>query len=1025
MKQVFRFIFIVILFFSVFGQMSFAQRMLISTEPDASFKRAKDLYEKQKYGAAQKVFTDYIHQKGSESSGYVVDAEYYSAVCAIELYNADASYLVSRFVKSHPESPRSQELFFRLGKYHYNLKNYDEAITCFKKIDRSGLSQEEVAEYWFDMGYSYFSKDSLEKARKCFNEIKDTDNKYSSPATYYYSHISYTQKNYGTALKGFLKLTDDETFAPIVPYYIVQIYYLEQNYDKVIDYAANMLDSVSPGRAAEVSRIVGESYYRKNKFRECIPYFEKYFEEAKNPSKEDCYELGYAYYKNQDYSKAAKEFEPLADLNNLISQNAMYHLADCYIHLHDKNSARMAFSSASKLDFDPKIKEDALFNYALVTYELSYSPFNEAVNALNEYIKQYPNSERTDEAYTYLVQAYLTTKNYKDALEFLDKIKVKDESALKAYQRAAYYRGLELLTNQEYGEAIALFNKSLKYGQFYKDILAKTYFWKGEAYYRLGKYTEAIVNYNDFLTSHDASFIKEYNQSHYSLGYAYYNRKEYTNAMLWFKKFVTLMKSSRDKTVCDAYNRIGDTYFVAKRYWDAMENYEKAIAMKTADVDYAMFQKAFCYGLVDRNEKKIELLSSLMKDYPNSPYIDNALYEMGKSYIALKNRKMAIEYYNRLLSDYPSSSYVKKALLQLGLEYYNDDNNDKALESYKRLVKEFPATDESRYALTGIKNIYVDMNQIGEYVNFMKSLGNEQNVSTAEQDSLTFTAAENLYMAGDCSKSLESMNKYIENYPNGNFLVTAHFYKADCDSKQKNYDQALKSYNYIISKPKSDFTEQALMGAAEINFNQKDYAAAFDNYSMLEKQAENKNNVLEALTGEMRCAFLSKNYNQTLASAHKILSTDNVSEELTREAGYKIARTYYDHDSIDSAMIYFRPLSKEVRSAEGAEAKYRVAEILYRKSNFKESEKELFDFISKNTAYQNWIAKGFILLSDIYVQKGDDFQASHTLQSIIDNYDNKTDGILDEAKEKLKKIDDRKMFHQSEGNTDRKNKEQK
>ena len=34
------------------------------------------------------------------------------------------------------------------------------------------------------------------------------------------------------------------------------------------------------------------------------------------------------------------------------------------------------------MDFDQSIKEDALFNYAKVTYELSYTPFNEAIRAL-------------------------------------------------------------------------------------------------------------------------------------------------------------------------------------------------------------------------------------------------------------------------------------------------------------------------------------------------------------------------------------------------------------------------------------------------------------------------------------------------------------------------------------------------------------------------------------------------------------------------------------------------------------------
>jgi hypothetical protein len=59
------------------------------------------------------------------------------------------------------------------------------------------------------------------------------------------------------------------------------------------------------------------------------------------------------------------------------------------------------------------------------------------------------------------------------------------------------------------------------------------------------------------------------------------------------------------------------------------------------------------------------------------------------------------------------------------------------------------------------------------------------------------------------------------------------------------------------------------------------------------------------------------------------------------------------------------------------------------------------DFISKNTPHQYWLAKSFLLLSDIYLQKEDIFQAKHTLRSIIDNYNIDNDGILDDAKTKI------------------------
>jgi hypothetical protein len=46
------------------------------------------------------------------------------------------------------------------------------------------------------------------------------------------------------------------------------------------------------------------------------------------------------------------------------------------------------------------------------------------------------------------------------------------------------------------------------------------------------------------------------------------------------------------------------------------------------------------------------------------------------------------------------------------------------------------------------------------------------------------------------------------------------------------------------------------------------------------------------------------------------------------------------------------------------------------------------------------MAKSFILWSDIFAARGDNFQAIQTLQSIIDYYEESEDGIISMAKEK-------------------------
>lgn len=86
------------------------------------------------------------------------------------------------------------------------------------------------------------------------------------------------------------------------------------------------------------------------------------------------------------------------------------------------------------------------------------------------------------------------------------------------------------------------------------------------------------------------------------------------------------------------------------------------------------------------------------------------------------------------------------------------------------------------------------------------------------------------------------------------------------------------------------------------------------------------------------------------------------------------------------AKEYFENTNQMSENVLSAEAKYNIAYIEFRKGNYTETEKIIFDFINPLTSYDYWLAKIFILLADNYLELENIFQAKHTLQSIIDNY---------------------------------------
>ncbi len=981
-----------------------AQNSLIYHDPNSEFKNGVELFNKQKYVAAQKHFNNISLRNGENYSNIKTDAEYYSALCAIELFNSDAEYLITKFIEEHPESPRVKTAYFQMGKFQYRKKDYKQALVWFKKVNKFDLNNDELAEYYFKRGYSFFALKDYTDASKMFYELLDSDSKYFSPALFYYSHIAYLNKNYETALNGFTKLKDDVTFAPIVPYYISQIYFNQKKYDKIIQYVPSLLDSATTKRAPEIARIIGEAYYQKEEYDKALKYLEIYKNKSKSYTRDDIYQLAYVYYKNDDFKKASKEFQNVTNVDDLLSQNAYYYLADCFLKNGNKNKARMAFYSASKLDFDKNIKEDALYNYAKLTYELAYSPFNEIIKTFNQYLKQYPNSDKKDQVYDYLGKAYMTSKNYKDALTSIEKIKIKNTEILEAYQRIAYYRALELFSNLQFKQSIEAFDKALSVPPYNKTIKALSIYWKAEAYYRIKNYDNAIKNYKEFLLTPGSFEHNEYNNSYYNLGYSYFKKKNYPEAISWFRKYVDNVKINNPQKLSDAFIRIGDCYFVSRNYNRAVDFYAKAVKINSIDADYALFQQGFTYGLLKKYHKKISSIKKLLTD-TSSAYYDDAVFELAKTYVITDSINLAINNYKMIINKFPNSSYVGKSLVHLGLLYYNKDENQKSIKYYKQAVANYPGTQEAKDALIGLKNIYVDLNDVNTYFDYVNSLGGFANVSVSEQDSLTYLAAEKIYMSGDCNKSRPLFKNYLKKYPNGNFVLNAYFYEANCDYKNNNFDDALKEYSVIISKPKNIFTEQSLLNSANINLNnKKDYTNALEDYTILENVAEIKSNLLKARIGQMHSAFLLKSYKNAIVAANSVLITEKVDPEKTREAHMILAKSYFAQNKFDDAIAQYRIISRYNKTKQGAEAKYQIAHILYIQKKYELAKQEIFNFINLNTSYQFWLAKSFILLSDIYFDNNDYFQAKANLKGIVDNYKSVDDGIIDTAKEKLEKI---------------------
>ena len=990
-----------LLIFVLFTGQIIAQQTELFRNPIQTYNLGLEYFEKELYSAAQKQFQEVVEQKGNEETEVSVNAEFFSALCALRLFHRDASLQLREFIRKHPESSKVRDAKFQLGGYYYRKRKWDDVVKWYEQVNSYDLSKDEQYEYKFKLAYSQLMKKEFDKASRGFYEIKDVNNSYAAPSRYYFAHISYLKKNYQTALTDFEKLKGHSKFGPIVPYYISQILYNQKKYEELLDYAPPLLDSVIPKRKPELARLIGEAYYYERDYEEALPYLEMYQKESRVLNNDDRYQLAFTYYKTNNYEEAIKLFTRLSSLNNEMAQISSYHLADCYLKTGQKNHSRSAFKIAYDLGFDDQISQESLFNYARLSYELSLNPYQKSINAFKEYISKYPKSNRVDDAYRYLIAVYLTTKNYDAALKSIQSVSKKTPQLKTAYQKIAYNQGIALYQNRDYHNAVRYFDKSHMYKNDDK-LTALAYYWKGEARYRQREYDNAIENYNAFIFQPSAILTSVFNQANYNIGYCHFKKEGYAEANVWFRKYIYNTENLDTFKLNDALLRIGDGYFMLKDYDQAIDFYSQAEKIGSFDADYALFQRAVCQGIKKDYKSKISSLEELIAENPGSTYLDAAYYELGRAYNIEGDDSKALASYKQVIEHGSKNVYLKKSLNGTGLIHYNNDNYDDAIIIFTKVVNDYPTYQDTKEALVVLKNIYLERNQVDKYSELIAGLS-FVDVSQNELDSAVFQVAQDIYRSGDCNKANPYFMSYLNKYNPAIHELKANYFIADCYYRAEKYDSAALFYENIAAMPSNNYTEEALIRTADYYFETQKYTQAYSKYMALEISATSAPILRQAVGGRLETAFLLDSADRAFEAAEVYLGHGFSEPQYLAIAYLLKARKAVESEEFSNALEYYQVVVDTSKSEISAESRYGIARINYMNDNLKESEKYIYEVVDGTPRYAYWIAKSLILLSDIYVKKEDYFQSKAVLNAIIENYEGKD--LKKVAQDKYKEVE--------------------
>jgi tetratricopeptide (TPR) repeat protein len=940
---------------------------------------ADELYGNKNYALAQSYYST-LADCPNVSSQDQEQVDLRIAICALELFNEDAEFLLLSYLENYKDGYYVNDAQYQLARLYFIQKEYSRVLARLTQVNVFSLSDQDRLMYYFRQGYSSFIRGDYEQSKLSFYEIKNENFKFKELVQYYPSHIAYLEGNYATALNGFEKLSEVKSLGQISKYYIAQIFYFQKRYDDLIDYALPLLDSTDHSRNNELNRLVADAYYFKEDYSLAIDYLRKY--QSSTPlNRLEKYQLGYSYAKLLEYETAIGYLDEILEEEDSLSQYAAYQLAECYLKSNQKSFATNSFKYCSSLSFNPFLQEDAYLNYVKLVVQNS-ATYNDAIAAIKDFLNKYPNSVNVDIVRDFLVKAYATNKDYKSTIEFLKGLPNLTLEQKYTMQRASFFDAIEFFNANEFEQSIERFDLSLSF-PYSEELSALAHFWKSESYFSLAQFEKAISSYESFVYNPSSIEQKEYGDGYYGLAYSYYLNKDYTNSINWFRKFVEL--ESTDEKINDAFLRIGDNYFLTKNYRRALDFYEKAFEKNIFDNDYAIFQQVLCYGLTNQKNERKSKLNVLYSEYTDSPYHDDAMLLLADIYLnSTTELDKGVALLEQLVSDYPSSNLIKSAMLKLGLHYYNNDNNELAILNFKKVIDNYPSTSESKEALMAFKNVSVEQGNVKAYLSYVEGLSGVS-VSVAAQDSITFDGAEALYFKQDYNKSSKALNDYLSAFDNPIFENSATFYLAESFFEIGQKEKALEEYLKINEWNDSRFKERVLVQLSAIEFEKKQYGIAALHFQELLEIASSKELIRSAKISLYLCHKELDIEDQLLLSASEILKLDKLDKQLMLEASLLLANNNFTMSEFYAAKKEYHQICKLDKNSFGAEARYQLASLSFIEEDFQACEAGVFD-LAENYFDDYFIAKGFILLSDVYVKQENYFQAKATLQSIIDNY---------------------------------------
>lgn len=859
---------------------------------------------------------------------------------------AEARNAFANFAARYPGSVLRTLCAKNMADCLFAAGDYSEAMKAYGAIDPAGLSGPMASELYYREGFCALAMGDKTRARSLFAKAT-AGGDYGSAARFHMAAIDYSNGDYASA-RALLRQVDT-TKAPgdMADYYLASIDLAEGNYAQAASTARALARrrSLEPAAAAQMHRVAGEGLYRSGDHAEGLKELRLYIDAVTDPAPEACYLAGLGEYENGNYAAAVELLgkATAADDASLV-QSAYLYTGQALHHRGDDAAAILAFDKAVKSGgSDAGVREAAYYNYAVAKSTGAQVPFASSADIFEDFLRLYPTGVYSDRVRTYLADGYMADKDYARALERLEGIANPGKRTIAAKQRLLYLLGADEISANKLAAARMHLDAAKAYADADVATAAEIVLLRAQLDALEGDNASAATGFRRYLTSKTAQ--PNASVARYGLGYALMAQSDYDGARKAFSEIEGERAFSAQQRA-DVLNRLGDISFAKTDFKDAAAYYRRAYNTAPASGDYAAFHGARMLGFVRDYEGKLRAIDAFTGEFPQSVLIPDAMLERTQALISLGRNAEAVDTYRRLTETYAGTPQGRRGYLEMAMTLLDMNRKDEAAAAYRDVISMYPTSEEAVQAAGLLKNIYAAEGHGDRYLAFMESVENAPEVSADDTERLTFESAMATHKRSGDSAPLKA---YLDRFPD------------------------------------APHAPQALLIIAQEEYDADRIPESLELFKTLETKAPNSAIATDARLGVMRAARDLGDYALAGSTAEAIINSSAAPAALA-EAVYTRGVALDADGRTAEAIELWQSQAGDTKNIFGAKSAYHAAEALFESGETDKALDAVQAFTTSGSPHSYWVARGFILQSDIYRKKGKDFEAREYLEALRDNY---------------------------------------